>query len=398
MARRPRLLRACAACGVLAGMALATAAWAALRTDERFGAPSAPGPSEWVGVVHVHTSHSDGGGTLDDVAVAASESALDFVVVTDHNLWAERHWQYREETLLIIGEEARVPGGHLLVIDGEDPGGRSTEWPEHMQADASHPGPAVPPGAAFRIVAHPEGPGRPWLIWDTAHFDAIEIWNWDTDWRDDSVGDWVRALPLLPFQSTSALARLVDRPSTSLARWDALLRDAPVVGICSVDAHARVPLTRTRFLPFPAYRHLFRLARQHVLLDGEPTGEADQDGGLVVDALRGGRGYCGFDGIADARGLSVQVVSAGEVAGLGQRIVWTEGTTLRVSLPNVGEPTTLTVVRDGVAIHETSEPILEMVLSGPGAYRIEATIRPEALARALPWIYSNPIFVLEPGT
>ena len=380
-----------------AALALATAVLAALRTHEPFGAPTAPAQSEWVGVVHVHTVHSDGGGTLDDVAAAAREADLDFVVVSDHNVWAEQRWQYREGSLLIIGEEVRVPGGHLLVIDGEDPRGRAPEWPESMLADRPRPDPAIAAGDALRVVAHPQGPGRPWLIWDVRHFEAMEIWNWDTDWRNDSPWDWLRALPLLPFEPTSALARLVDRPDSSLARWDALLSEAPIAAICSVDAHARVALTKNRFLPFPAYRHLFKLVRQHVLLDGNPTGDPDHDGDLVVEALRGGRGYCGFDGIADAHGLSVEVESGGTVAGLGQRVVWADGARLRVALPAIGEPTTLTVFRDGVVIRETSEATLDLELFGPGVYRIEAAVRPEALSRSLPWIFANPVFVDAPG-
>ena len=113
-----------AAGGMLAVSVLATVGLAALRTDEPFGTPSPPGPSEWIGVVHVHTAESDGGGTLDDVATAARDADLDFVIVTDHDVWAEQHWQYRRGTLLIIGEEARVPGGHLLAVDGSDPRGR----------------------------------------------------------------------------------------------------------------------------------------------------------------------------------------------------------------------------------------------------------------------------------
>ncbi len=126
-------------------------------------------------------------------------------------------------------------------------------------------------------------------------------------------------------------------------------------------------------------------------------GDPDHDGDLVVEALRGGRGYCGFDGIADARGLSVEVESGGEVVGLGQRVVWVDGATLRVALPAIGEPTTLTVFRDGVVINETSKATLDLELFGPGVYRIEAAVRPEALSRSLPWIFANPVFVDAPG-
>ncbi|GMR11898.1 MAG: hypothetical protein BMS9Abin29_0084 [Gemmatimonadota bacterium] len=382
--------------GVLVTLTVATTVLAALRAREPFGAPATPSPLEWVGAIHVHTVHSDGGGTLDDVAAAAREADLDFVVVTDHNVWAAQRWTYREGALLIIGEEARVPGGHLLVIGGNDPSRRAAQWPERTRAGGARPDPAIAAGDVLRVVAHPRGPGRPWLFWDVRHFDALEIWNWDTDWRSDPLWDWMRALPLLPFEPTSALARLVDRPASSLARWDALLSEARIAGICSVDAHARVALTETRFLPFPAYRHLFRLVRQHVFLDRAPSGDPYHDGDLVIEALRRGRGYCGFDGIADARGLTVEVEAGGDSAGPGQRVVWAEGATLRVTLPAIGEPTTLTLLRDGVVIYETGEATIEVAVSGPGVYRIEVSVRPESLSRAFPWILANPVFVDAP--
>ena len=37
------------------------------------------------GVAHIHTIHSDGGGTVADVESAAAAAGLDFVIITDHN-------------------------------------------------------------------------------------------------------------------------------------------------------------------------------------------------------------------------------------------------------------------------------------------------------------------------
>ena len=41
--------------------------------------------TEVLGVVHVHTTHSDGDGTVGDVLEAAKAADLDFVIITDHN-------------------------------------------------------------------------------------------------------------------------------------------------------------------------------------------------------------------------------------------------------------------------------------------------------------------------
>src|SRR5437660_1084547 len=36
------------------------------------------------GILHVHTTRSDGGGTVDEVAAAAARAGLAFVIFTDH--------------------------------------------------------------------------------------------------------------------------------------------------------------------------------------------------------------------------------------------------------------------------------------------------------------------------
>src|SRR5688500_6272709 len=45
--------------------------------------PAAPATTIY-GAYHIHTSRSDGSGSIEDVASAAAKAALQFVVVTDH--------------------------------------------------------------------------------------------------------------------------------------------------------------------------------------------------------------------------------------------------------------------------------------------------------------------------
>jgi len=283
-------------------------------------APSARGALEWVGAIHVHTVASDGGGTLAEVAEAARVSGLDFVTITDHNLWAMPGPEYVDGRLMVLGEEARVPSGHILVIGGDDPEERRARRAE-AEERGSPLGSSVPAGAGLRIVAHPEGPGEPWQDWDPSGFDALEIWNWDTELRDDGLGDWPKALLLLPAEPVSAMLELVDRPTATLERWDQLHRDGHrTPGVCSVDAHANVPVTNDLALPFPAYRDLFSLARQHVLLGAEPTGDAAHDAALVTEALRLGRSFCALDAIADASGFTAEAVAFDESATLDESV------------------------------------------------------------------------------
>ena len=44
---------------------------------------------EYAGNLHMHTTYSDGAGTHAEIARAAVRAGLDFVVVTDHNVWVD---------------------------------------------------------------------------------------------------------------------------------------------------------------------------------------------------------------------------------------------------------------------------------------------------------------------
>ena len=385
-----RLLRIVLVTALLAFIATAVVSVA---TRLPLEGPSARGEHEWVGAIHVHTVASDGGGTLEEVAAAARVTGLDFVTVTDHNVWAMPASTYIDGRLMVLGEEARVPSGHILVIGGDDPVERRARRAEAEERGLPF-GSSVPAGAGLRIVAHPEGPGEPWRDWDPAGFDALEIWNWDTELRDDGLGDWPKALLLLPAEPVSAMLELVDRPTASLGRWDRLLSEGHrVAGVCSVDAHSKVPVTAEFSLPFPAYRDLFSLARQHVLLETEPNGDAAHDAALVTDALRFGRSFCALDGIADASGFSATAVSGDESATFGGEIGWKAGQ-LRItaSVPDISAPTIVRLYHDGSVVSEGRGPTYDSgVLSEPGAYRLEIYV--ELRRGELPWIFTNPIWV-----
>src|SRR6185503_21261887 len=69
------------------------------------------------GVVHVHTTLSDGGGTPEEVAAAAKRAGLGFVVITDHNnLDAKPFEGYHDGVLVLVGTEVSTTAGHVLGV------------------------------------------------------------------------------------------------------------------------------------------------------------------------------------------------------------------------------------------------------------------------------------------
>jgi hypothetical protein len=253
----------------------------------------------------------------------------------------------------------------------------------------------VDPDEGLRIVAHPTG-RPPWTGWEGDEFDGIEIWNADAERRNDSFGEWLVAVSLLPLRRMAGLYHLLDYPEEALRRWDELLRERPVFGVCGVDAHHTLPLNRSRSLDlhFPAYAHSFRLARQHVLLDAPATGDPREDGRAILASIRGGRSYCVFDGLADGRGARFVVTSGTARAALGESIVWRPGAHIEVTLPS-GSPddSTVRVVRDGDVAWERRGKVVSAPLPGPGLYRVEVLVDRGEL---VPWILTNPIRLTPP--
>ncbi len=358
--------------------------------------PGLRGPREWVGAIHAHTVASDGGGTLAELAEAAARAGLDFVTITDHNRWGAPASYYAQDVLMLVGEEARVPAGHMLVLGGDAPAVRQARR-ARAEAAGAPLGRSVPQGTGLRIAAHPEGPSTRWRAWDEPDLDALEIWNWDTDLRDDGLLEWPAALLTLPWKPTAAYLRLVDRPDVTLARWDSLLGSGRVLpGVCSLDAHANVELGPLS-LAFPAYEDLFRLARQHVLLPAAPPGDAEGDAALVIRALREGRSYCAIDAVADGSGLTVAVHNGTTTVGLGGTLPLSEHTTLSADFARAPSAAEFILYHNGAEVERVRGPrFTSQPLQSPGAYRLEVVVHRRG--RELPWIFTNPIWASDPVT
>ncbi len=116
------------------------------------------------GVVHVHTTLSDGGGTPEEVVAEARRAGLSFVALTDHNhLDAKPLEGYRDGVLVVVGTEVSTSAGHLLGLGLPDPVYRFSDDPTDALSDVRDAG-----GVAF--AAHPVSP-RPdfrWTGWDAA--------------------------------------------------------------------------------------------------------------------------------------------------------------------------------------------------------------------------------------
>jgi hypothetical protein len=366
--------------GVLALVRVAT-----FRPLPLSGASPADGYTRVAGVVHVHTTLSDGGGEPNEVIAAARNAGLGFLGITDHNnLDAKSFEGYHGQVLVLVGSELSTTAGHLVGLGIDDPVYRFSGDARDGLEDVRDLG-----GASF--AAHPTSPRDDlrWTGWDLPGPWGLELLNGDSEWRRASWGRLARLGALYAVNARYALLSGITPPTEALTRWDELLARRDVSGIVGADAHSRVPITKKVALRFPSYEALFALARNHVVLPAPLRGEARPDGVAIVEALRRGRVYVGLDALAAADGFSFTAESLGQRFTMGDAVV--AGPEVRFVVRGRMPPgTRIVLLRDGQPLAK-SEPPLTLSAPGPGVYRVEARVA----GWDVPWILTNPIYVFD---
>jgi hypothetical protein len=357
------------------------------------------------GAVHVHSNLSDGLSSPEVIAATAARAGLAFLVFTDHGdaTRPPDSPTYRSGVLCLDGVEVSTSAGHLLALGLADPspfplGGE----PRDVLEDVHRLG-------GFGVAAHPDSP-KPELAWGdwAAPVDGLELVNLDTAWRvrlaQPGVGPKWRLLEALigyPFRPSEVIAALAVESAPLLDQWHALTAERPVAVLGGADAHARVelsggePRTTRITVPFLGYDVVFGALSLRVRPARPFTGDANADGALLLDAIRGGRGYIALDGIRTPPAFSFSAANQAGTAGEGETLEPRGPVTLTVRT-NAPESFTTTFFRNGAPIRsEPSRPeTVHVDGEHAGVYRVEvrAADRDE---RPL-WIASNAIYVRLP--
>ncbi len=351
------------------------------------------------GVVHLHTRRSDGTGTVEDVARAASRAGLAFVVITDHGDATQPPDPptYRQGVLCIDAVEISTDGGHVVAIG-------LPETPYPLGGEGRDVVEDIHRLGGWAVAAHPDSrkADLAWRDWQ-APVDAIEWVNGDSEWRDESAMALVRVLLTYPFRPRETLVTLLDRADALMQRWDQLSASRSVVALAASDAHARVGLSSigepydTRVsLPLPSYAAVF--SALSVTVNGvELSGDASADAQAVVQAIREGRLHSTVDGLATGGGLRFRASSGAGSVGEGQRLSLDGPVTLRVE--TVAPPDArITLFRDGKPLRTVQAPSIdEVVPAEPAVYRVEVNLPGAPGTPPVPWIVGNPIYVGRPA-
>ena len=378
---------------------------------------------DYAGALHIHSTYSDGVGTVGEIAQAANQAGLDFLVLCDHSsLQARADGQdgWRGRTLILIGTEVTTDAGHLLALDVPD-----SFLPAPDEAVAAQQ--AISRSGGLGFVALPCDLKDHWRDFGCLQEGiGLEVFNLSAIARTKlNVPALAEAWRRYNSRSPQRAFHLVSaRPAPELRLWDKLMAPAQpglparrVVGIASLDAHAVMKFAR-RSYPFPTYEETFRTLRTHLvtaqpLSYGEPPagrGKAarERDDALVHGALQSGHCYMAYDNYADPTGFIFEAGPASAAPNLPPLAVMGDALTFpnetaahRPAFVLIAQaPRTRSLVRlykDGRLVAAARGGRLEHAVRAPGVYRVEVYLYKHRIGSlclgAKPWIFSNPIYV-----
>ena len=369
-------------------------------------------PDTWYsysGNLHIHTRYSDGEKLHAEIAHDAIAAGLDFIVITDHNVYVtgvEGYYQNGDgrRVLLMTGEEVhnvrRQPqASHFLAYGAGNELARFAPDPQALIDETLSAG-------GYGFLAHPheeelkliDSPDLGWHDWDIEGFSGLEIWNymsvfknvvarrlaglrWRNKLTESLVGLWMTLHP----------ERYMDgADAKTLALWDGFLaRGMRVTAIGNSDAHGTPMSLGPIHREIYPYDFLFRAVNTHVLLPEPLSGDVARDRALLLRAVGRGHSWVGYDTPASTAGFRFTVKGTQKGIVGDEMPLGATGATLQIKTP---ARCRIRVIRHGQVMAEAErDSNLAYMPSEPGAYRVECYIPYEGQERG--WIYSNPIYL-----
>ena len=335
------------------------------------------------GIIHVHSTYSDGQKSIPEIAAIANELKADFLLMSDHNTLQPKldgleGWY--ENVLVGIGSELndKEDKNHYLAFNIKTPVNHKVPATDYVCQVRKQGG--------FGIIAHPDEsrthieayPPYPWTLWDSDCYDGIEIWNQMSEWMEGLThfNKFWRAMH--PRRS------VVSPKKETLARWDKGNMDRRITGVGGVDAHGHIHRLLGMFsIRIFRYKVSFRTIRTHILTERElPGDDYEMALQLVYDAIREARCFVSHSYLGNASAFRFRAENDSGTAQMGGTLVLKEETQLVVVNPEKAETR---LIFNGNEIGREEGRRITFKVARPGVYRVE--IRKKGKA----WIFSNHI-------
>lgn len=352
---------------------------------------------EYTGAIHIHSVYSDGTGKIEDIAKAAFDSDLDFIMMTDHNTIKPKldgYERWLHNIMVIIGYEVNDMDNknHYLTFGMDEVIGTYQELPNGelgCKLSANEYVKQIKEKGGIGFLAHPdeerqhlpEHPSYPWLE-ETDDYTGIEIWNHMSEWIEGMNESNKLDRFLHPLKT------IIAPSEKTLKRWDNAAAKRHVTGIAGVDAHALKQNVLGFFeVEIFAYKVLFKSLRTHVLIDKpfEKNSKLyfEDNKNRVLQALKNGKCFAsnyyhgnakGFRFYADYKGKTY--TSGDTVNSNGDKVI------LRTLVP---KDCRIKLIHNGKPVNEKNGMESMYDVFDKGVYRVECWIGDKG------WIFSNHI-------
>lgn len=345
---------------------------------------------EYIGNLHIHTMHSDGGRHIPEIVGSAQRAGLNFIIINDHDFMADTLHLDEEgfygKVLALVGSEIGERYHHYLAFDIKEIIRCQDKGPQEIID-------AVNGQGGFGFLAHPFEKGMPFVSKSVAYtwndltvtgFNGISIWNFGSRWKE-RIKTVLHGVYCLLFKHRS----LKGPSRETLAFWDKQCQERRTPAIGGSDAHG----TRFEWGPFKlrplSYDDFFSSINIHIFLKTWMPLDFREAKEAVYGAIREGRLFIAHDGICPAKGFRFDFIGDdGSDVVMGEEDRFHPGS-LVVEIPSEGE---IRLLKDGQPVLTGQGREVVYRVREKGVYRVEVYKRAFGFGRR-PWIFSNPIYL-----
>jgi len=171
--------------------------------ESKDGAPATPF-YDYKGLIHLHTTYSDGAGTVEEIAAAGNRRGMDFLISTDHNTLQpliDHKEGWYDHLLYLSGEEIGMDGEYTLAMGISKTVMRNDREPQAVIDEVRQQG-----GMAF--ISHPLHPRSGWKAWGTTGLTGMEIIDSAFLWQKAESLTLLWSLMTYPLNPSYALLNL----------------------------------------------------------------------------------------------------------------------------------------------------------------------------------------------
>jgi hypothetical protein len=338
------------------------------------------------GALHMHTTFSDGTGTVEELVRAARDAGLRWLIITDHDTLEGKPFEgWLDDVLVIVGHEITPDRNHFLALNVDEVVDRSLAPQDFVDAVYARGG--------FGIIAHPDeqvaNAFKDIYRWDDWSVDGpreragrpvgIELWNHLSDWGEHLT---TRNKELLYFFPRLGMG---GPTAETLEWWDRLnVAGRRTFGVGGVDAHAFKKRAPWGHVEIFSYRWTFDTLTNYLLLREPLSSDTYTAIHQVYGALAEGRSYFinRIDGACPA--LVFHAARGDQRWEIGACPSLRDGPLTFCA--DAGLDAELRLIHDGQVLVKGTRA-LRQTIARPGVYRLEG------YRKRRPWLFTNPFYV-----